>query len=208
MKADLHEYLRTVRDDWQSDSGAVMTRLIYASNMSLDGCTEDEHGAFDWAPPDDDVFVSITELMRSAGTYLYGRRMYERMAVWETDSTLAAQSDLTAHYAKVWQAAEKVVYSSTLAAPSTANTRLERHFEPSAVHGLKAAASRNLLVGGPNLAAQAFVAGLVDELQLFVWPVVLGGRKPALPTDMRADLELLDEHRFRNGVVQLRYRVV
>jgi len=185
-----------------------MARLIYASNMSLDGCTEDERGAFDWAPPDDDVFAFITELMRSAGTYLYGRRMYETMAVWETDSTLAAQSDLTAHYAKVWQAADKVVYSSTLAAPPTANTRLERNFDPSAVLDLKAAASRDLLVGGPNLAAQALVAGLVDELQLFVWPVVLGGRKPALPTDMRADLELLDKHRFSNGVVQLRYRLV
>jgi dihydrofolate reductase len=185
-----------------------MARLIYASNMSLDGCTEDEHGALDWAPPDDDVFASITELMRSAGTYLYGRRMYEVMAVWETDSTLATRSDLTAHYAKVWQAADKVVYSSSLAAPSTANTRLERHFDPGAVHDLKAAASRDLLVGGPNLAAQALGAGLIDELRLFVWPIVLGGRKPALPTDTRTDLELLDEHRFTNGVVQLRYRVV
>src|SRR3954464_4157357 len=109
-----------------------MARLIYASNMSLDGCTEDEHGALDWAPPDDDVFAFITELMRSAGTYLYGRRMYETMAVWETDSTLGTQSDLTAVYASVWQAADKVVYSSTLAAASTANTRLERRFEPSA----------------------------------------------------------------------------
>jgi dihydrofolate reductase len=134
--------------------------------------------------------------------------MYETMAVWETDSSLAAQSDLTADYAKVWQAADKVVYSSSLAAPSTANTRLERHFEASAVHDLKAAASRDLLLGGPSLAAQALVAGLVDELQLFVWPVVLGGHKAALPTDMRADLELLDEHRFSNGVVQLRYRLV
>jgi dihydrofolate reductase len=189
-------------------SGAVMARLIYASNMSLDGCTEDERGAFDWAPPDDDVFAWITELMRSAGTYLYGRRMYETMAVWETDSTLAARSDLAAVYAQVWQAADKVVYSSTLAAPSTANTRLERHFDPSAVHDLKAAASRDLLVGGPNLAAQALVAGLVDELRLIVWPVVLGGRKPALPAGTRAELELLDEHRFSNGVMQLRYRVV
>jgi dihydrofolate reductase len=184
-----------------------MARLIYASNVSLDGCTEDEHGAFDWAPPDDDVFASITELMRSAGTYLYGRRMYETMAVWETDSTLAARSELTADYAKVWQAADKVVYSSGLASPSTANTRLERHFDPAAVQDLRAAATRDLLVGGPNLAAQALAAGLVDELQLFVWPVVLGGRKPALPTGLRADLELLDEHRFGNGVVQLRYRV-
>ena len=185
-----------------------MARLIYGSNMSLDGCTEDERGAFDWASPDDDVFASVTELMRSAGIYLYGRRMYETMAVWETDSTLAAHSDLTAEFAKVWQAADKVVYSSSLAAPSTAKTRLERHFDASAVRDLKAAATSDLLVGGPNLAAQAFAAGLVDEVHLFVWPVVLGGRNPALPTDMRIDLELLDEHRFGNGVVRLRYRVV
>ena len=184
-----------------------MARLIYAANMSLDGCTEDAHGAFDWAPPDDEVFAAIAELMRSAGTYLYGRRMYETMAVWETDATLAAQSARMADYANVWQAAEKVVYSSTLAATSTANTRLERHFDPTVVNDLKAAASRDLVVGGPNLAAQALAAGLVDELRLFVWPVVLGGRTPALPTDTRADLELLDEHRFGNGVVQLRYRV-
>jgi len=185
-----------------------MARLIYASNISLDGCTEDERGAFNWAPPDDEVFAFITELMRSAGTYLYGRRMYDTMAVWETDSTLAAQSELTADYARAWEAADKVVYSSTLAATSTANTRLERHFDPRVVHDLKVAASRDLLVGGPKLAAQALVAGLVDELQLFVWPVVLGGRKPALPTDTRADLELLDEHRFSNGVLRLRYRVL
>ena len=184
-----------------------MAKLIYASNMSLDGCTEDARGAFDWAPPDDDVFVSITELMRSAGTYLYGRRMYDTMAVWETDATLADRSDLTADYAGAWQAADKVVYSSSLAAPRTANTRLERHFDPGAVADLKVSAGRDLLVGGPNLAAQALAAGLVDELSLFVWPVVLGGRTPALPTDLRVDLELIDEHRFANGVVHLRHRV-
>ena len=184
-----------------------MAKLIYASNTSLDGCTEDEHGAFDWAPPDDDVFALITELMRSAGTYLYGRRMYETLAVWETDPTLAQQSDLTADYASAWKAADKVVYSSTLTEPPTANTRLEDHFDPRAVHELKAAVSSDLLVGGPNLAAQALAAGLVDELALFVWPVVLGGRTPALPTRTRTDLELLDEQRFRSGVVHLRYRV-
>ena len=184
-----------------------MAKLIYASNVSLDGCTEDERGALDWAPPDDDVFAFITKLMRSAGTYLYGRRMYETMAVWETDSTLAARSDLTADFASAWQAAEKVVYSSTLAAAPTTNTRLERHFDPSAVLDLKVAARRDLLVGGPNLAAQALVAGLVDELALFVWPIILGGRNPALPTDSRADLELIDEHRFSSGVVYLRYRL-
>jgi dihydrofolate reductase len=184
-----------------------MAQLIYASNMSLDGCTEDEHGGFDWAPPDDDVFASITELMGSAGTYLFGRRMYETLAVWETDPTLAARSDLTSVYASAWQAADKVVYSTTLIAPTTAKTRLERHFDVGVVHDLKAAADRDVLIGGPNLAAQALAAGLVDELALFVWPVVLGGRNPALRTDMRVDLALIDEHRFRNGVVHLRYRV-
>ncbi|WP_192339627.1 dihydrofolate reductase family protein [Streptomyces sp. VITNK9] len=184
-----------------------MAQLIYASNMSLDGCTEDERGAFDWAPPDDEVFAFITDLMRSAGTYLYGRRMYETLAVWETDPSLAARSDLMADYAGAWQAADKVVYSSTLAEPSTARTSLERRFDPGAVQDLKATASGDLLVGGPNLAAQALAAGLVDEVALFVWPIVLGGRNPALPTDARIDLELVDEHRFGNGVVHLRYRV-
>ena len=132
--------------------------------------------------------------------------MYDTMAVWETDATLAAQSDLTSDFAKAWQAADKVVYSTTLAAASTANTRLERRFDAGAVRDLKAAARSDLIVGGPNLAAQAFKAGLVDECQLFIWPVVLGGGKPALATDMRAELALLDERRFSNGVVHLRYR--
>ena len=185
-----------------------MAKLIYASNMSLDGCTEDDRGGFDWAPPDDTVFAFITELMRSAGTYLYGRRMYDTMAVWETDAGLAAQSDLMSEFASVWQAADKVVYSTTLAEAATANTRLERHFDPGEVHDLKAAAGSDLLVGGPHLAAQAFKAGLVDECQLLIWPVVLGGGNPALPADVRAELELLDERQFSNGVVGLRYRVL
>lgn len=183
-----------------------MAKLIYASNVSLDGYTEDEGGAFDWAEPDDDVFVFITDLVRSAGTYLYGRRMYDTMAVWETDATLAAQSDLMRDFARVWKAANKIVYSTTLAAVSTASTRLERHFDPGAVHDLKDSASSDLIVGGPNLAAQAFKAGLVDECHLFIWPVLLSGRKPALSTDKHAELELLDERRFSNGVVHLRYR--
>ena len=184
-----------------------MAKLIYASNMSLDGCTEDADGALDWAPPDDEVFVAITEVMRSAGTYLYGRRMYETMAVWETDPSLAERSDLTSEYASVWQAPDKIVYSTTLNEVSTTRTRLERDFDLAAVSELKASAGHDLLVGGPNLAAQALHAGLVDECHLFVWPMVLGGGKPALPTDWRADLELLDERRFGNGVVHLSYRV-
>jgi dihydrofolate reductase len=185
-----------------------MAKLIYASNMSLDGWTEDERGGFDWAPPDDDVFAFTTDIMRSAGTYLYGRRMYETMAVWETDASLATQSDLTSAFANVWQAADKVVYSTTLATVPTAKTRLERHFDPGAVRDLKAAATSNVLVGGPHLAAQAFEAGLVDECHLLIWPVVLGGRNPALSAAGRAELEILDERRFGNGVVHLRYRTL
>jgi dihydrofolate reductase len=183
-----------------------MAKLIYASNVSLDGYTEDERGAVDWAEPDDEVFMFITDLLRSVGTYLYGRRWYDTMAEWETDSALAAQSDLMSDFASVWKAADKVVYSTTLAAVSTANSRLERHFEPDAVRDLKDTAARDLIVGGPNLAAQAFKAGLVDECHLFIRPVVLGGRKPALPTDARAEFKLLDERRFSSGVVHLRYR--
>jgi dihydrofolate reductase len=185
----------------------VAGKLIYASNVSIDGFTEDADGGFDWAPADDDVFASITALMASAGTYLYGRRMYEVMAVWETEPALAAQSDLRANFAQAWQAAAKVVYSTTLAEVATAGTRLERRFDPAAVADLKAATTGDLLVGGPHLAAEAFTAGLVDEVHLYVWPVVLGGRNPALPPGLRAELELVDEHRVGNGVVRLRYRV-
>ena len=185
-----------------------MGKLIYPSNVSLDGCTEDARGAVDWGPPNDDVFVSITDLMRSGGTYLYGRRMYETMAVWETEAALAEQSALMRTFANVWQAADKVVYSTTLAAVPTAKTRLERHFDAGAVRDLKAAATTDLILGGPNLAAQALKAGLVDECHLYVWPVILGGRNPALPADMRADLALVDERRFGNGVVLLRYGLV
>jgi dihydrofolate reductase len=183
-----------------------MAKLIYVTNVSLDGYIEDERGVFDLFTPDDDVFASTTDLLRTVGTFLYGRRLYETMAVWETDPALAAQSDLMADFATAWQAASKVVYSTTLATVSTANTRLERHFNPTAVHELKAAASSDLTIGGANLAAQALKAGLVDECQLFVWPLAIGGGKPALPTDTRVDLELLDERRFGNGVLLLRYR--
>ena len=183
-----------------------MAKLIYVSNVSLDGCTEDNRGAFDWAALDDEVFAFATELVRSVGTLIYGRRMYETMAVWETDPTLADRSDLMADFATAWLAADKIVYSTTLATVSTAKTRLERHFDPGAVRDLKAAARTDLMVGGPNLASQALQAGLVDECHLLVWPLLLGGSKPALATDTRSDLVLLDERRFANGVVYLRYR--
>jgi dihydrofolate reductase len=183
-----------------------MAKLIYVTNMTLDGYIEDARGVFDLFAPDDEVFTFTTELVRSVGTFLYGRRLYDAMAVWETDPELAAQSDLTAEFAAAWQAADKVVYSTTLAAVSTADTRLERRFDADAARELKAAADSDLAIGGANLAAQAIKAGLVDECQLLVWPGVVGGGKPALPTDARLDLELLDERRFGNGVVLLRYR--
>ncbi|MCU1457375.1 MAG: bifunctional deaminase-reductase domain protein [Actinomycetia bacterium] len=184
-----------------------MAKLIYVSNVSLDGYIEDEHGSFDWTAPSDEFFAFITDLVRPVGTYLYGRRLYESMAVWETDPALSAQSELMGDFANVWQAAEKVVYSTTLGAVPTAKTRLERDFDPDSVRDIKASATSDLTVGGANLAAHAFKAGLVDECHLFVYPVLVGGGKPSLPRDTRAELELLDERRFGNGVVYLRYRV-
>ena len=175
--------------------------------MSLDGYIEDTQGSFQWTEPSDEVFTFITDLVRPVGTYLFGRRMYEAMAVWETDPSLAAQSGLLADFADVWQAADKIVYSTSLQAVSTTNTQLQRRFDPDAVRAVKASAAGDLSVGGATLAAHAFDAGLVDECQLFVYPVLVGGGKPAFPSDARVQLELLENHRFGNGVVNLRYRV-
>lgn len=184
-----------------------MATLIYVSNVSLDGYIEDQNGSFAWGAPDDELFAFITDLVRPVGTHLYGRRLYETMCPWETDPALAAQSELMADFAAVWQAADKVVYSTTLDAVSTARTRLERDFDPASVRDLKASATGDLIVGGAHLAAHAFRAGLVDECQLLIRPIVLGGGKPALPIDVRADLELLDDRRIGQGVMYLRYRV-
>ena len=170
-----------------------MAQLIYVTNVSLDGYIEDAGGNFDWTEPSDEYFAFITDLVRPAGTYLYGRRLYETMAVWESDSGLGARSELMADFANVWQAAEKVVYSTTLDAVSTANTRLERRFDPDSVRDMKTSAARDLTVGGPTLAAHAFNAGLVDECQLFIYPVLVGEGKPAFPSDAPIQLELLEE---------------
>ena len=183
-----------------------MAKLIYVSNVSLDGYIEDEHGSFDWTAPEDDFFAFITDLVRPVGTYLYGRRLYDTMAVWETDPALATQSELRADFAGVWQAADKVVYSTTLDAVSTAKTRLEHDFDPASVRDMKASATSDLTVGGALLAAHALKAGLVDECHLFIRPILLGGGKPALPSDTRAELELLDGRRL-SSVVYLRYRI-
>jgi dihydrofolate reductase len=183
-----------------------MAKLIYLLNVSLDGYIADEDGKLDWTAPDEEYYSFINDLQRPVGTYLYGRRLYEMMHVWETDPAVAAQSPAAREFAQIWQAADKVVYSTTLAAAATTRTRIERDFDPEAVRQLKAAAERDLTVGGPALAAQAITAGLVDEVHLFVWPVVLGGGKPFLPNRVRLQLELLDERRFGNGAVYLRYR--
>jgi len=184
-----------------------VAKLIYVTNVSLDGFIEDEHGRFDWTEPDDEQFAFVTDLIRPIGTYVYGRRLYETMAVWETEPALGAQSELTADFAAVWQAADKIVYSTTMEAGPTARTRFERRFDPDAILARKDAADRGLMVGGAHLAAQAFAAQLVDECHLFVSPVILGRGKPSLPDGQRVGLELLDERRFGNGVVYLRHRI-
>ena len=184
-----------------------MAKLIYDAGISLDGYVADETGNFDWAEPDEEVHAFINSLERRIGTYLFGRKMYETMAVWETDPTLAAQSALTADFANVWQTADKIVYSTTLPAVSTANTRLERGFDPDSVREMKTSAVSDLTVGGATLAAHAFDAGTIDECQLFVHPVLVGEGKTAFPSDARVQLDLLEEHRFGNGVVNLRYRI-
>ena len=182
-----------------------MSKLIYITNVSLDGYIEDSNGNFDWTDPGDEYFAFITEVMRSAGTYLYGRRMYETMAVWETDPTLAAQSELMADFANVWQAADKIVYSTTLEDPSTPKTMIERRFEPNAVRAMKESSAHDLSIGGPTLAGAALAAGLVDEINLILAPVILGGGTGVFPDGISVSLELRDERRFTNGMVHLRY---
>lgn len=184
-----------------------MATLTYITNTSLDGYIEDADGSFDWTDPSDELFGFITNLVRPVDTWLYGRRLYESMAVWETDPALAAQSELMAEFANVWQAGNKIVYSTTLDEVSTADTRIERRFDPASIRDLKGSAAGDIAIGGAALAAQAFSAGLVDECHLFVHPVVVGDGKPAFSRDTRARLELLDERRFGNGVVYLRHRV-
>jgi dihydrofolate reductase len=184
-----------------------VARLIYAAIIaSLDGYIEDGEGGFGWAEPDEEVHAFINDLERGFGTFLYGRRMYETMLAWET-LTLAEQPPVMQDFAELWREADKVVYSSTLETVSSARTRLEREFDPEAVRRLKAEADRDLAIGGSGLAAHAFEAGLVDELQLFLVPVLVGGGKQALPEGVRLSLELLDERRFGSGFVYLRYRV-
>ena len=185
-----------------------MVKLIYSAITSLDGYVSDERGKFDWSAPDEEVHRLVNELERPIGTYLYGRRMYEVMAYWETADARTDVPPFVHEFAEIWQAADQIVYSKTLETASSARTRIERDFEPEVVRQLKATAARDITVGGPELAAQAIEAGLVDELQLFVTPIVVGGGKPSLPKGVRVTLELLDERRFGNGVVYLHYRLL
>ena len=183
-----------------------MAKLIYSMLMALDGYIADEAGNFDWAEPDEEVHRFVNDLERPIGTYLFGRRMYEVMAAWETMHTVPDQPPFILDYAAIWQAADKIVYSRTLGAVSTARTRLERTFDPEAVRRMKARSEHDLTVGGPELAAVAFAAGLVDELHLFVGPVLIGGGTRALPDGVRLELDLADERRFGNGMVYLHHR--
>ena len=185
-----------------------MAELIYSTIMSLDGYVADQDGNFDWAAPDEEVHTFVNDLERPVGTYLYGRRMYEVMVYWETAHTLADQPPFEQDFAELWQAANKIVYSKTLETVSSARTRIERDFDPEAVRQMKASAGRDITVGGPDLAAQAIKAGLVDEYQLFLTPIIVGGGKQSLPDNVRLELELLDERRFGNGVVHLHYRTM
>jgi dihydrofolate reductase len=184
-----------------------MAELIFSAIASLDGYIEDETGGFDWAAPADDVHRFVNDLERPIGTYLYGRRMYETMRYWETADPREDESPVSWDWMRLWRAADKVVYSRTLERVSTARTRIEREFDPSAIRAMKDASERDISVGGPELAAQAFRAGLVDRCQLFLTPVLVGGGKPALPREVRRDLDLVTERRFDSGTVFLDYRL-
>jgi dihydrofolate reductase len=182
-----------------------MAKLIYSAITSLDGYVADGEGNFDWAAPDEEVHTFVNDVERSVGTYLFGRRMYEVMVAWET-MPLGDQPPVVRDFAEIWRAADKVVYSKTLQTVSSARTRTERDFDAEAVRRMKVTARRDISVGGPNLAAQAIEAGLVDECHLYFTPIVVGGGTRSLPNDVRVKLELLNERRFGNGVVHLHYR--
>jgi dihydrofolate reductase len=183
-------------------------KLIYSAITSLDGYIEDENGNFDWAEPDEEVFAFVNELDRPVGTYLYGRRMYETMAGWETDEFIGDGRPVMVDFANIWRAADKIVFSRTLESVATARTRIEATFDPDLIDKIKSSTKNDLAVAGAELAALAFRAGLIDECHLLLNPIVVGSGKPALPSKDRRRLELLREGRFGNGVVHLHYRVI
>lgn len=183
-----------------------MSKLIYFMPMSLDGFIAGEADNLDWSVPDEAVFACINDLHRPIGTYLYGRKNYETMTVWETPEVMPEQTPDMLDFARIWQAADKIVYSKSLVTVATSKTRLEREFEPQAVRDLKTQLPHDISVAGPNLAAQAIRAGLVDEYQLLVVPFMLGGGKRVLPNDVKVKLELVEERRIGKGWVYLHYR--
>ena len=182
-----------------------MAKLIYFGNVSINGCTTDDQGKIDFTEPDADVHFFVNDVLRDVGTHLYGRRMYETMMVWETDPQLVESSPQMRDFAGIWKGVEKIVYSSTLSAVKTSKTRLEREFNPDEVRRLIASSERDLLIGGPTLAAQAFRAGLVDECHMVIAPIVVRPGLKYLPDDVHFDLRLLTSHEFTNGSVYLRY---
>ena len=183
-----------------------MGKLVYVTPMSLNGCISDGTGDFEWAAPDEQVHALINEILRPIGTYLYGRKMYQTMAVWETPDVIPGLTPAMLDFATIWQAADKIVYSKSLETVSTRKTRIEREFDLQAIRGLKSQRPHDISVGGPTLAAPAIRAGLVDEYHLLVAPVLLGGGKPVLPGNVRFTLELQEERGFDQGMVYLRYR--
>jgi dihydrofolate reductase len=183
-----------------------MAKLIYSAIASLDGYIADENGAFDWSAPDEEIHAFVNDLERPVGTHLYGRRMYDVMVAWETMDTGADQPPVIRDYAQIWRAADKIVYSRTLETATSARTRIVRDFDPEAIRQMKASAERDISIGGPELAAQALKAGLVDEIHLFLTPIIVGGGTQALPDHVRLKLDLLGERRFASGVIHLHYR--
>ena len=183
-----------------------MAKLIYFMPTSLEGYIADETGNPDWATPDEEVFAFINDLYRPIGTYLYGRKIYQTMAIWETPDVIPGRTPAMLEFARIWHAADKIVYSTSLETVSTPKTRLEREFDPQAVRDLKAQLPHDLSVAGPTLAAQAIRTGLVDEYHLLVVPTMIGGGDRVLPSKVRVKLDLLDERRFANGMVHLRYQ--
>jgi dihydrofolate reductase len=183
-----------------------MARLIYSAITSVDGYVADESGGFEWAAPDEEVHAAVNDLLRPAGTHLYGRRMYDVLVAWETMDAGLEQPAVIRDFAALWRAADKVVYSTTLDTVHSARTRIERRFDAPAVQAMKDAATRDLTIGGPTLAAEALQHGLVDECHLFLNPVAVGGGLPALPRSSFVRFELVDQRRFANGVVHLHYR--
>ena len=184
-----------------------MAKLIYSAITSLDGYIEDENGNFDWAAPDEDVHTFINDLERPIGTYLYGRRMYDVMVGWETVHTHSHQPSYALEFARIWQAANKIVFSKMMTTVSSARTQIVRDFDPGSIRRMKVSAERDISIGGANLAAQTIKAGLVDEIHLFVTPILVGDGKQSLPSNVRMKLELLNENRFSNGMVHLHNRI-